>query len=96
MKSFGNCSNVGFDLRNSWKQSHEYDDKIWEKWIKTILPELPSQPILIDDIVLIVDDGACWNSYRRARVIGLNHETMIRWETFLSKQLMACIWEQNN
>lgn len=84
IKSIGSCVEGGFDLRNSWRQSQSYADKIWQKWIKTILPELlrrrdkwlrDSKLIQIDDIVLVVDENAPRNSYKKAKVIGLNHGT---------------------
>lgn len=57
-----------------------YANEIWIKWIKTVLPELRrrekwqqcGRQIKLDDIVLLIDESADRNCYKKARVIGIN------------------------
>lgn len=67
-------------LRNSWRRSEELANIFWKRWVTEYLPTLarrtkwtkPTDPLKVDDIVIIVDKDLPRNSWPRARVIEVN------------------------
>ena len=59
------------DLRLRWRQTHQFSDQFWRRWIKEYLPTLTKRskwfqktpPLQVGDIVIIVDENLprhCW------------------------------------
>lgn len=76
-KPRGTFSSNVWILKNNWKKSEEYSNKIWRKWRKEYLPELRRRQtfnnhypnIKVGDVAILCDDDVPKNHWPKATVL---------------------------
>lgn len=77
LKPMSSCDDSGIVLKQSWRISQQYANIFWKKWLAEYLPSLTCRskwfekpkPLVVGDLVLIVDPLFPRNVWVRGRVL---------------------------
>lgn len=67
-------------MKSNWQNAQLLKQRFWKRWIKEYLPTLnrrekwciPSSPLKVNDIVIIIDPTATRNTWKKGRVVKIN------------------------
>jgi transposase InsO family protein len=65
-------------LRKEWRKAQRMADQFWERWVREYLPTLirrekwhdTAKPIMVDDVVIVVDDQLPRNNWTKGIITG--------------------------
>jgi hypothetical protein len=75
--SFGRADENDYCSRKQWRIAQLLANNFWKRWVREVLPDLTrrskwfhrTEPLKIDDIVIIVDETKDRNTWERGRII---------------------------
>lgn len=67
-------------MKSNWQNSQLLKQRFWKRWINEYLPTLnrrekwcsPTKPLMVNDIVIVIDPNATRNTWTRGRIVKVN------------------------